>query len=70
MRKSQKGSSHWMVDVGVALADVNYLQRIAASPQQRVRANTSSRVRRIQQRAYEGLLATIRVPASRAAMSM
>lgn len=70
MRKIQNGSSHWMVDVGVALADVKYLQQIAASPQQRLRASSSSRVRRIQKRALEGLLATICVPVSRASISM
>lgn len=59
-----KDSLLWMCDTGVSPDDVKWLQQVSANGALRISA-VAGRIQRIQDVAYEGLLATI-VPQHRA----
>jgi hypothetical protein len=56
MLQSNLGSFQYMVDVGVPQEDVAWLQRIANTPGARF-TMAAARIRRIQDQAFQGLLA-------------
>lgn len=64
MLQSNLGSFQYMVDVGVPQEDVAWLARIANTPGARFTA-AATRIRRIQDQAFQGLLAAsvpVRLP--------